>query len=365
MKTRIFLPPLRGMTGGVAVLHQLAQHLFHGGHDVAVVPRETATPVPEGVPVCPWDTLALDADDLWLIPEGWVNALTPGLRAKARCVVYVQNWAYLLSALPEGVHWAQLPVHFLAVSQPVAWFTERATGRAGIPILRPGIDTSLFHPQRALGGVAHNGEHGQGNPGDSVAAGSHGTVAPDAIRIAWMPRKNKALAVRIRETVEARRALLGKPPFLWEEIHGKTPEGVAQALRTAHIFLSTGFPEGCPLPPLEAMASGCIVAGFSGLGGWDYLRQALPPEQGGYVPWWPLRDASWQGNALVTADADVPAAANALELAAQWLEEDSPALHSLRGQAVRTLEEYTVHSQRRTVLTLWEAAERGSLFAAI
>jgi hypothetical protein len=326
------------MTGGVAVLHQVARHLHSGGFEVHVVPREASTLLPEGVPVCQWQNLALTPDDVWMVPEGWVNALMPGLQAKARNVVYVQNWSYLLSALPEGVHWPQLDVSFLNVSEPVAWFTQQVTGRSG-PVLRPGIDTSLFAPREG--------------------SGTGTTPVPT---IAWMPRKNKALAVRIRETFEARRALLGKQPARWVEIHGMSPQQVAEALRNAHIFLATGFPEGCPLPPLEALASGCIVTGFSGMGGWDYMRQAMPAELGGHTPWWPQREVPWQGNSLVVADADVPAAANALELAAAWLEAGSPELAELRKNSAATVAEYTVEKQREAVLALWREAERGTIF---
>ncbi|UZP66368.1 glycosyltransferase family 1 protein [Desulfovibrio mangrovi] len=337
MRTFIFLPPLKGMTGGVAVLHQVAQHLHSGGFTVSVVPREAGTPLPEGVPVCPWQDLALTPDDLWLVPEGWVNALMPGLQAKARNVVYVQNWSYLLSALPEGVHWPQLDVSFLNVSEPVAWFTQQVTGRQG-PILRPGINTALFHPAS-----------------DAPASASVPVIA-------WMPRKNKALAVRIRETFEARRALLGKQPARWVEIHGMSPQQVAEALRSAHIFLATGFPEGCPLPPLEALASGCIVTGFSGMGGWDYMRQAMPPELGGHAPWWPQREVPWQGNSLIVADADVAAAANGLELTAGWLESGAPELMALRQNSAATVAAYTVEKQREAVLGLWREAENKKIF---
>lgn len=336
MRTCIFIPPLKTLTGGTAVLLQVARHLSEGGHDVCIVPRESATPLPDaakGLPVVQWEKLALSRNDIWLIPEGWVNALAPGLKAKARCVVYVQNWAYLLSALPERVQWSQLPVSFINVSQPVAWFTKEATGKNG-PLLRPGIDTGLFYP-----------------PPEKP----EGTV-----RIAWMPRKNKALAVRIREFFDARRTHKGKPPIEWQALHGITHQEVAERLRGAHVFLSTGFPEGCPLPPLEAMASGCVVTGFSGMGGWDYMRQALPQ---GFTPWWPMREQGetpWGGNGFFAADADVPAAALALETAVELVEaarsKPQPLLDSVLKNAHVTVSHYTVEKQREAVLALWNSA---------
>ena len=269
MRTYLFIPPLRKVAGGLAVLLRMASLLHHAGFDAVLVPRdaqaESALPLPD-VPVLPFDQAAPGKQDIWLVPEGWVNALAPGLRQGARCVVYVQNWAYLLSSLPPDVAWQQLPVSFLSVSQPVAWFVEQVTGSTS-PILRPGIDLDLFSPPEQL---SWSGK----------------------LRIAFMPRKNKALLERTREILTARLQLRGLTDSVeWLAIENCGPEGVADILRRAHVFLATGFPEGCPLPPLEAMACGCLVVGFAGYGGWDYLRQAYQSGLGaGHHPWWPERD---------------------------------------------------------------------------
>ena len=45
----------------------------------------------------------------------------------------------------------------------------------------------------------------------------------------------------------------------------------AKELNTSKVFLATSSQEGMPTSTLEAMASGCIVVGFSGIGGNDYM----------------------------------------------------------------------------------------------
>lgn len=349
MRTRIFIPPLPRMSGGLAVLYRLASHLHRAGHDVALVPRDTAPCLDDAareLPVVQWESIDLSADDLWLVPEGWINALAPGLKAGARNVVYVQNWAYLLSALPSGVQWPQLDVSFMAVSDPVAWFTRETTGREAV-VLRPGIDTNLFHPA---------------NTGSTDACPPR-----DRVRVCWMPRKNKALAIQIRAILEARLSLAppcgsaGPLPVEWVEIHGMQQPEVAAALRSAHIFLATGFPEGCPLPPLEALASGALVVGFAGMGGWDYMRQAMP---GGYLPWYPLREVPWGGNGLYAADADVTGAAFALEHAIRMIAAADPRVDTLRQAGLHTAATYDLAAQRDALLTLWARAAEGDLFHA-
>ncbi len=376
MRTFLFVPPLPRMTGGIAVLYRMAAHLHAAGYPVFLVPREGGAPGldPDNppAPVMGWDeaVAAVTPRDVWLTPEGWVNALAPGLRAGARCVVYVQNWAYLLSSLPPGVAWPQLDVSFLAVSDPVAWYTREVTGRDA-PVLRPGIDLELFRPTWMKGPDGPDGGDG-GDGGDTEAPIPDGP-APGPVRIAWMPRKNRALAQQVRELLTARLALAasrGERPVEveWREIHGRSHAEVAELLRTSQVFLATGFPEGCPLPPLEALASGCLLVGFAGFGGWDYMRQALP---GGVTPWWtgggPEADPASGGmelppNGYFAADADVVAAGLALERAVRLAATGGPELAALRRAGRATARACSLERQREAVLALWGRAAKGELF---
>ncbi|WP_027176761.1 glycosyltransferase family 4 protein [Desulfovibrio aminophilus] len=327
MRTLLFLPPVKRPTGGVAVIRRLAEVLHRSGREAFLVPRDRSGWTPEESEDCApplwWEDLRLTPDDLWLVPEGWVNALAPGLEARARCLVYCQNWAYLFSSLPPGTWWPQLPVEFLAVSDPVAWFMETSLGRRP-PVLRPGIDLERFRPGDRSG----------------------------PLTVAFMPRKNRALAQQIRALFETRN---GGSRVRWLEIDGLSAQGVAEALGRAHIFLVTGFPEGCPLPPLEALACGCLCVGFSGFGGWDYMRQAQ--EEPRFHPWWPLREVDWGGNGFWCADGDVLDAALCLEEAVRLLERGDDRLKAILAAGRATADTYGLDSFRRAVLDTWAFLE--------
>ncbi len=348
MRTFIFLPPLAKQTGGLAQLLQVAGHLVrerfevtlvtHGGWDAPALAAADALDVEKRT----LDDVVVQQDDIWLAPEGWPNAMSPALD-RCRVVVWCQNWAYLFSGLPEGVHWKQLPVSFLAVSRPVAWYIKEMVG-APSHMLWPGIDLNSFHPPAS-------------NPSGPPA-------------IAWMPRKNKALAHQIRAAVESRRGKVAGKPIRWVEIDGLAREEVADVMRTCRLFLATGFPEGCALPPLEAMASGLFTVGFAGVGCWDYMRQAWQRED--YVIENPYMisetrgaasgTAKEGGNGFFVADADVPAAAMALCDALELIESDDPWARKITEAGVETAQDYSLEAQARTVKALWRKAEQGEIF---
>ena len=325
-RTCIFLPPLKTVSGGLAVLAETAVLLAELGETVALLlhdPEHPPLALPPGLPVRPLAQAALGPEDCCLVPEGWPNALGPGLTAKARCIVYCQNWAYLDSGLPEGLSLDQLPVRYLAVSDPVARYIGRLLGTVP-PILRPAIDPARFFPPAAK-------------------------PAPDPVRVAYMPRKNKALAAMIRRFITTRARRTGQR-LAFFPIENLPPDGVAEALRACHVFLATGFPEGCPLPPLEAMACGCLVAGFAGFGGFDYLRPINPD---GYTPSVPLRDVPWGGNAFVAADHDVFGAADGLERAVRLWTDGGEALRRARENARATAAAYAPSQRRAALAALW------------
>jgi glycosyltransferase involved in cell wall biosynthesis len=346
MRTFIAYPPLSAPTGGTAVLLRIAGHLAEAGHEVRLVPRESRAGAPDpfasgpsgiDVPVLPWDEASPGRDDIWLAPEGWPALLGPGLRRQARTVIYVQNWAYLLASVPAGTAMARLPVSLIAVSAPVAWHIGLCTGMP-CEILRPGLDLSRLHPE----------------------AGGAGVAPERAVRVAWMPRKNKALAQRIQEMFQSRCLHGADPgPVEWVSIHRRDPDEVARLLRSCPIFLATGFPEGCPLPPLEAMASGCLVVGFSGFGGWDYMRQAWPRCG---QPWTPMEQPparDWGGNGFFVPDADVIAATLALEDAVRLCRRGGPELAAILHAAAATASAYGLDRQALAVRELWARASDG------
>jgi hypothetical protein len=113
----------------------------------------------------------------------------------------------------------------------------------------------------------------------------HNSLDPNVFRyepnkkrqIAMMPRKKREDAIQIVNLLAFRRQL---NEFVVTQIHNVTEEESARILRESQIFMSLCTYEGSPLPPLEAMACGCIVIGYHGRGGAEYVNDnwAFPIE---------------------------------------------------------------------------------------
>jgi len=93
-------------------------------------------------------------------------------------------------------------------------------------------------------------------------------------QVAVMTRKRMQEVRLVRGILRSTRPDLNDVP--WVEIAGVDRAEVARRLAASEVFLATGQLEGLGLPPLEAMATGALVAGFHGGGALDYAT----PENG-------------------------------------------------------------------------------------
>ncbi len=89
-------------------------------------------------------------------------------------------------------------------------------------------------------------------------------------QIAYMPRKCKLDALQVVEILRVRDQLQD-----WEfvPIDNQPEEEVAKIMRESALFMSFSHREGFGLPPMEAMASGCIVIGYHGQAGKEFLKE--------------------------------------------------------------------------------------------
>jgi glycosyltransferase involved in cell wall biosynthesis len=252
----------------------------------------------------PSEILPLKSSDILLIPELFVwqfAAKEPGVPK----VVFNQN-AYQTfrgQSVAHNVSPYDKPdcIASIVVSEDSRRYLEFAF--AGHPVfrIRHSIDPSLFRFQ-----------------------------AEKRRQIALMPRKNAYDVAQVANLLNCRGKLNG---FTLVPIEGKSETEVADILRESMIFLSFSTQEGFGLPPLEAMACGCVVVGYDGFGGREYFQR---------------------GHAVVIPQGDVIGFAAAVEKTIVGLDANPDKWRGLtRSASEFVLSTYTPRQEEQEIMEAW------------
>jgi len=178
-------------------------------------------------------------DDILVIPEVMTSLMKLAAKEPINRVVIALNWAFIFDCLPLGEDWRTYGItRAIAGSQYEREFILKTMG-IDAHVLVSGTDCDLFHPYEKK-----------------------------ILQIAYMPRKN-SLASVILGAFRSMYPELREIPFV--SVDGLPHKSVAQIFKQSSIFLTATFPEGLARPPIEAMASGCIVVGFAGRGALEYM----------------------------------------------------------------------------------------------
>lgn len=157
-------------------------------------------------------------------------------------------------------------------------------------------------------------------------------------QVAYMPRKRRPEARIIHDALEARGRLAGHSLV---RIDGMAQARVAEILGESLFFISLMKDEALGFPGMEAMASGCVVVGYTGLG----TREYFTPETG-----------------IPIEDGDTPAVVGAVEAAIAEYDRDPQRLDEMRAEAARRVtSRYGQEAFREALLRAWAslAAQSG------
>nr|AIE77283.1 hypothetical protein pBIO2151_02 [uncultured bacterium pBIO2151] len=251
--------------------------------------------------------LRLEPDDHVVFYESASNSIRFFSQYKgATRHLFCQNHFLMFDALHDlgAANWQALDVErCFASAGIIARAAETCLGFPTVPVVPYAIDHVCFRPE------------------------------PKSLRIAFMPRK------RPDDLEFIRRCFSGAFPDLahvaWTEIHNQSEERAAEILRESALFLSLGRREGFGLPPVEAMASGCLVAGFLGIGGREFATDA---------------------NGLWCEDDDLVGAALKFGQAVRWVESQDSAASTMIDAGRRTASRYTIETMDAALIKYWREA---------
>lgn len=171
---------------------------------------------------------------------------------KAKKILFLQNWVGLTKWLkPEDKEKNYFQLGYESVITCSQYCSDYVVKHMNIPAktITNGIDLRLFKPDEKK-------------------------RIPN--RILAMSRKNRLDLERIQNSLD-------KSLYEIVVVDRLNERDLILEYQAADIFIAMGYPEGFSLPPLEAMACGCVVVGFTGGGGREFMlhdETALVAEDG-------------------------------------------------------------------------------------
>ena len=247
MRILFFCPPAVVINGGIKQIFALADTLCAQGFEAVVFEEQGRRPewFASHAPVVGQGIFAPRADGVLVLPEDQPQILEVFKTWPQRKVVYSQNHFYGSLSLEKVGGFADYGVTdglccSLTTFEHMKW--RHPSVRAHLVL--NGIDRAKFAP----------------------------TAAPKEKIIAYMPRKRPVEAAFIKDIF--RYTYPECDAWQWHAIDNVSESEAAVVMSRAGVFLALSRLESLGLSPLEAMASGCIVAGFTGIGGQEYARPA-------------------------------------------------------------------------------------------
>ena len=252
---------------------------------------ETCAPVTYGEP--------LREDDIVVVPEDGPTALQAVFASPAaRVVVLCQN-PYLAVGMDFVAQRLDRTAALLTVGPAHAALMRRLLPAGRVEMIRCFADERVFRPK------------------------------PKAPVGVYVPRKRQVEASAIRRF---HRLLRPDQTMGWVRAERASERQMAEAFGRASLYLSLSRLESVGMTTLEAMASGCVCAGFTGVGGAQYATA----ENGFWAP-----------------EDDCVAAAEALAQAIDLVRTGGPRLAAMREAAQTTARDWSYAVFRRELEDVW------------
>lgn len=298
-------------SGGVAVIYEHVELLARHGHRAVVALAQKPAVDFYGRRAPLWihgGALAPEPGDIWVLPEGFRVYAEVLANSPVTLLMFCQNQYYLpFGADPRKDVFQEFGVDgVIASSESVRDFFRDVYGLDDLPLIPCAVDPARFQAS-----------------------------APKVQQVALMPRKLGEEAGFLQALLRRMHPRHAEVP--WVPIQGCTQQDAAAMLSRSSVFLSLSHKESFGLPPLEAMASGCLVAGFHGDGGREYMN----PSNG----WW-AETGDWR--------TCVAGLAAALDLAAAPTEASA----DRRMAMADTVARYSPARMEAALLAFWHDAVR-------
>lgn len=293
-KVYFYCPPLNIPSGGIYTLLNYAKTLTENGYDVKVVyePREDrkasfeasqkerkpitvferfnpmwAGSLTKDLNIVPLGEgelkfndnskadaifLNLSPEDFLFIPEGFPNIMEKTAQIPCKKIILCQSWYYILNGLRVGQTWQQMGIQdVISVSDGITEYLNAIMPGLKIKELKQSIDRDLFKPV---------------------------PYTEKAPIIGYQPGRSQEAILKTVNVIKTFYSFF--PHYRWVrfvELQNLSKEEYAERLSHCALVMYTDEIAGFGTLPLEAMATGTHVVGWTPLGSKEYIS-----EQNGY-----------------------------------------------------------------------------------
>lgn len=242
-----FCPDFPQPSGGTKTLYRHVRQLCQRGFDAAIVHQKTNFMLTwhgiQAPVIALEDRPQFRADDILVIPEVMLDFMRQTQQFAGQRVVFAQSWAPAYHRLPPGGRWQDYGIEQVITVSPVIKRTLEWSMGIAVTLIHEYIDADLyaFHPAQKKNQIAYMTRK------DSSGEWLRGVLT----------RRDPALAA-----------------YTWLPLRELDEPVYAQHMRASIIYLATTMQEGMHISVLEAMACGCLVVGYAGVGGHAYMQGA-------------------------------------------------------------------------------------------
>ena len=239
-----FCPDFPQPSGGTKTLYRHVHRLRQLGFAAFIVHQRTGFVLswhPYPAPIL-WleDKPEFRTDDVWVIPEVMLDFIRQTKHFPGQRIVIALSWAPAYNRLRPGERWQDYGINQALTKSPIIKRYLAWSMAIHVTLIDESIDAGryLYEPAQKKDKVVYTTRK------DTSGEWLQGVLL----------RKNPLFA-----------------HYTWLPLRGMDEESYAQQMREATIYLATTMQEGMHVSVLEAMACGCLVVGYTGIGGNAYM----------------------------------------------------------------------------------------------
>lgn len=253
------------------------------------------------------EKLVINPEDMVIIPEGFPNVMERFAKFPCKKIVLAQSWYYILNSMSVNQSWVQFGINdVISVSDGITEYLNAIMPGLKIKQFSQSIDRKIFKK------VPHTDKYP---------------------KIAFMPGRSQDAILKTFNVIKTFYCFY--PQYRWirfDELKGLSKEEFAERVAESAFVLYTDEIAGFGTFPLEAMACGTHIIGWTPLGGKEYMNA-----NNGY----------WAHNGEIFQLAELMGVAIEKYLTSQ-LDVDM-----VSTEYEKTLERYTPESEKQTILNIY------------